>query len=94
MKDKIKVLIGSCGGLTGVYIARQLRGNFFVKCEICGIDSNENIPTKKFLDKFFEVPSLENENCFIKILISVLNRENIDIYFPTHSKETYIISKN
>jgi carbamoyl-phosphate synthase large subunit len=94
VKDKIKVLIGSCGGLTGVYIARQLRGNFFVKCEICGIDSNENIPTKKFLDKFFEVPSLENENCFIKILISVLNRENIDIYFPTHSKETYIISKN
>lgn len=94
MKDKIKILIGSCGGLTGLFIAKQLKKDFFVDCETYGIDFNEKIPTKKFLDKFFKVPSLSNESDFIESLIFILNQGNIDIYFPTHSKETYIISKN
>ncbi len=94
MKDKIKILIGSCGGLTGLYIAKYLKRDFFIDCEVYGTDFNENIPTKKFLDKFFKVPHLTDELNFIERLIFVLNHEKVDVYLPTHSKETYLISKN
>lgn len=92
-KSKLKILLGSCGGLTGVYLAKLLKRNFFMDCFVYGADISENIPTKKFLDNFIRLPNSQDEKEFIDSLIFAIINERIDIYIPTHSKETYVVSK-
>lgn len=93
IKEKLKILIGSCGGLTGVYLAKTLTKSFFVDCLVYGTDVSEIIPTKKFLYKLYKVPRSDTEKLFLDTLISIINKEKIDIYIPTHSKEVYVVSK-
>jgi hypothetical protein len=45
------------------------------------------------VDRFFIVPNASNEELFLNALISLLKKENIDIYFPLHSKEIRVVSK-
>lgn len=86
----MNILIGSCGGLTGFYLIKELKKN---DVKLFGIDIDELNPSKFFLDGFFIVPKLQEEEKFIKYLIEILNKEKIDIYIPTLSKEIRIISK-
>ena len=90
-KNRKRILIGSCGGLTGVYLEKQLHR--FPEIEICGFDANQDSIGKFFCDSFFVVP-LVSSDCFISDLIDLLNREKIDFYVPTHSKEIIKISEN
>lgn len=94
MKRKLKILIGSCGGLSGLYLAKHLQNDFFVDSEIYGMDTSKNVPTKKFLNKLYRVPESSREKDFIESLLLILNNEEIDIYLPTHSRESYVIAKN
>ena len=89
----MKILIGSCGGLTGVYLSKLLKKEL-PKAKIYGFYMSEKIPTKFFLDKFFIMPSSDNEELFLENLILILNTENIDIYIPVHSKEIKVVSKH
>lgn len=86
----MNILIGSCGGLTGFYLIKELKKN---DVKLFGIDIDELNPSKFFLDGFFIVPKLQEEEKFIKYLIEILNKEKIDIYIPTLSKEIRVISK-
>jgi len=90
----MKILIGSCGGLTGLYLAKHLKNNFFIESKLYGTDFNDNIPTKIFLEKVFKVPLAKEEKSFLEALINILNNNKIDIYLPTHSTESFVISKN
>lgn len=88
---KIKVLIGSNGGLTGVYLAKQFKKHDYIY--VCGADSAKISAGKFFVEKQFELPN-SNASSFIEKLIVLLNREHIDIYLPTHSREIEVVSKN
>jgi len=95
----MKILIGSCGGLTGYYLAKYLRkllpnlikSNEFL---IYGSDSSDVIPTKRIVNKLFVVPHSKYEQEFLNSLITIINSEKVDIYIPTHSTEVRVISKH
>lgn len=87
----MKVLIGCNGGLTGIYLARNI--SMINDVELYGFDSSEITPGKFFVKKQFFLPNANSDD-FVKRLIELIRREKIDIYFPTHSKETRVISKN
>lgn len=91
MKKTIRVLIGSNGGLTGVYLAKHLKkqSNY----TILGVDASELSVGKFFVAKQLILPSANNDS-FIHSLIDLLNKERIDVYLPVHSKETKIIAEN
>lgn len=90
----MKILIGSCGGLTGFYIAKILRKmNFEDKIEIYGFDVTEKIATKFLLDNLFVISKASEKGTFIKQLINILNDIGIDIYIPIHSEECRVVSE-
>jgi len=90
---KIRILLGSCGGLTGLYLSKLFKKSDYANFEIYGFDAEQQNPTKFFVDRFFIVPNASNEELFLNALISLLKKENIDIYFPLHSKEIRVVSK-
>lgn len=89
MKKEI-VLIGSCGGLTGVYLAKcfSQMGTYL----IYGADSSEISVGARFMDKHFKLPGAGDPG-FIDALVDLLNSEKINFYFPTHSKEVRKIAE-
>lgn len=90
----VKILIGSCGGLTGLYLAKVLRKmDIGERFEIYGFDITTKVPTKFFLDKLFVISRSSEEKEFIDQLIEILNKERIDIYIPVHSEECRVVSK-
>lgn len=90
---KLRVLLGSCGGLTGLYLSKLFKKSDYADFEIYGFDAEEKNPTKFFVDKFFVIPNASNEERFLSSLINLLKNEKIDVYFPLHSKEIRVISK-
>ena len=88
---KRKVLIGSNGGLTGIYLAKNLKQ--LNDTVLYGADCSDITAGKFFVDKQVYLPDAQSPE-FIDSLITLLNSEKIDIYLPTHSKETKVISCN
>lgn len=87
----MNILIGSNGGLTGIYLAKQYRelSDLF----LIGADSSEICTGKFFVDKQVFLP-IATDNLFIEALIDTLNNNKIDVYIPTHSKEIKVVSMN
>jgi len=90
---KLRVLLGSCGGLTGLYLTKLFKRSDYTDFEIYGFDAENKNPTKFFVDKFFIIPSASDEEHFLSSLTSLLKKEKIDVYFPLHSKEIRVVSK-
>ena len=86
------VLVGSCGGLTGIYITKYLRRKH-PEYQVYGFDMNDNIYTKFILDDFFIVPGA-NDPLFSSAILDIIKEKEIDVYIPTHSKEVRVISQN
>ena len=87
---KKKVLIGSCGGLTGIFLSRYFskKDNYI----IYGFDSSLLSAGEIFVDRFYTLPHSDSED-FVDALIHLINSEKIEYYFPTHSKEIRKISE-
>ena len=79
MKQK-RVLIGSCGGLTGCYLARRFQK--MDNITVIGADVNSCHATKLFLDEFVQLPPVADSD-FRDALTDVLVRYRIDYYLPT-----------
>lgn len=88
---KKRILIGSNGGLTGIYLARRF-GNTG-KYEIYGTDSNTITAGRFFVDKQVTISGADDDS-FTDELIYILKKNDIDYYFPTHSKEIKRISRD
>lgn len=86
-----RVLIGSCGGLTGIYLARRLKLNNSL--EIWGADCAKLSAGAFFVDHFINLPPA-SEKGFIDALSEVLDRLAIDYYIPTHSSEVRTVSES
>ena len=89
--NKKRVLIGSCGGLTGIYLARQLSQN--PALELFGADADSDSPGRFFVSKLLVLPRA-NEDGYINRLCSVLRDYCIDYYLPTHSEEMRIAARH
>lgn len=87
---KKRILIGSCGGLTGIFLARYFanKENYL----IYGFDSSALSAGEIFVDHFYQLPH-SNADGFIDALVDLINTEKIEYYFPTHSKEIRKISE-
>lgn len=81
---KESILIGSCGGLTGIYLAKCFAkmGGY----SIYGADSADLSVGVHFMDRVFRLPAAGDPG-FLDALVDLINREKITYYFPTHSKE-------
>lgn len=84
-----RLLIGSCGGLTGIYLARQFKN---YDLEILGADADNNSTGRFFVSRLVHLPSARSHE-FIDELVMALNEELIDYYIPTHSREIILVSK-
>lgn len=90
MSEK-SVLIGSCGGLTGVYLSKELRK--FGKYKILGMDSDKNTIGKFFVDSIEYIPSAKDEEGFLDSLVDICKSNNVTYYLPTHSTEVRLVSR-
>ncbi len=88
---KTKILIGSNGGLTGIYLAKELRKMKDVI--LYGADSSDICTGKFFVDEQVCLPNARDPR-YIDSLIDVLDTRGIDIYLPTHSGEIKVVSMN
>ena len=79
---KIKVLLTSCGGLTGTYLAKYFNG--LKKYQLFGIDNNIDVVTKNWLDYFHQAPLVSDEK-FSNFLYKYLNENSIDVIIPVTS---------
>lgn len=86
-----RVLIGSCGGLTGCYLARRFKK--MGGCTVIGADCTEHNAARPFLDEFAVLPDASSSE-FRTGLAEVLDRYEIDCYLPTHSRETRAVAKH
>ena len=85
-----RILLGSNGGLTGIYLAKQFRkmGGF----RLYGTDSAELTTGRFFVDEQFNIPNASHPD-FIDELVELLEDKHIDYYIPTHSKEMRRVSE-
>lgn len=85
-----KILIGSNGGLTGIYLAKQF--SKMKKYTLLGVDSSKTTAGKLFVDNQYYISNSNAPN-FLDELIDLINKEKIDYYIPTHSLEIRKISE-
>lgn len=88
--NKKRILIGSCGGLTGCYLAQQFQR--FSNVIIIGADTNSRHVSRPFLDEFIILPPATDSD-FREALADALAQYRIDCYLPTHSQEIKMVSK-
>lgn len=86
----MKILIGSCGGLTGSYLSRRFKE--ITGVYVVGADLSSENATKFFVDEFHLLPPANSFN-YIDKLIELLITSEIDAYIPTHSKEIKKVSQ-
>lgn len=89
--NPIRIMIGSNGGLTGVYLAKELRKNSDYL--LFGFDASQMTVGKFFVSNQFYLPTASNDG-FVDKLIELLKKERIDVYLPVHSKEIKQIALN
>lgn len=87
---KKRVLIGSCGGLTGSYLTRRFQE---LGCHVIGADAGERNATRFFADEFVILPVAKDKN-FLTALLAALKEYRVDYYVPTHSQEIRVVAQN
>lgn len=90
MMKQLRIMIGSCGGLTGSYLTRQFRQR--LGCYVVGADSSTQQVTRFFANDFVRLPPASNSE-FYEQLVRCLIENEIDVYLPTHSKEIREIAR-
>ena len=73
----IRILIGSNGGLTGIYLAKQYRK--YEGIILFGADASENSTGRFFVNQQFILPPAY-DNTFVDALIDLLNTYDIQVY--------------
>lgn len=93
MKNKINILITCVGGEYGPELINSFRNNRFIrKIKIIGVDTEECLVSKKFLDKFYLVPTPQKKN-YLKKIDRIIKINKIDLILPTSDEESLILSK-
>jgi len=80
----MKILITSIG--RRIQLIKHLKSNF----ELIGVDCNDDIAGKFFVDKFYKIPKFDDKS-YINRLIEICTLENISMIIPLYEKEFYIL---
>ena len=56
IRKKFVIVIGSCGGLVGIYLAKYFRKRFDSSIYLIGLDSSNLIYTKHIVNEFHLAP--------------------------------------
>ena len=80
----MKILITSIG--RRIQLIKHLKSNF----ELIGVDCNDDIAGKFFVDKFYRIPKFDDKS-YINRLIEICTLENISMIIPLYEKEFYIL---
>ncbi|EKQ51129.1 MULTISPECIES: ATP-grasp domain-containing protein [unclassified Clostridium] len=84
MNNKPSLLLTSIG--KRVQLIKHLRKNF----KIVGVDAGELNPAKSFVDRFYKIPKA-NEIGYIKGLLDICKREEINVLVPLYEGEFEIL---
>jgi len=90
-KKNIKVLLTSAGGLTGVFLSKHYKKTS--DYQIIGVDMSEINPLKKWVNVFYKVPSVKDDN-FLSIIKDIIHKEEIDILVPVSSYDIDFFSRS
>lgn len=82
MKQK-NILVLACGLNSAYHMIKILKNTYSKEFRVIGSDINEPylIPSINLVDKFYKVSPSKNER-FYKEIISIIDKENIDILIP------------
>lgn len=80
----MKILITSIG--RRIQLIKHLKSNF----ELVGVDCNDDIAGKFFVDKFYKIPKFDDKS-YTNSLIEICTLENIGMIIPLYEKEFYIL---
>lgn len=90
----INILITSTGSPGTTTLIRKLKGTKERQIRVVAVDMNPEAGGRFLSDEFYCIPPAHMENEYIESLISVLKKENIDVFFPVSDYEIPVIAKN
>ena len=85
-----KILITGIGGDIAQSISKIIQ-NSDLQTRLVGIDINNNIPWKYFVNKFYKVPPA-NDMSYLSILENIISKESIDALIPITEQEIKVIN--
>lgn len=96
IRKDLVIVIGSCGGLVGVYLAKYFRKKFGSIVYLIGLDSSNIVYTKHLVNEFYLAPPHNDEVGLLNMLVGIAKSfsNKIVVYFPTLSSEFAFAAKN
>lgn len=83
----MKLLITSIG--KRVQLIKYLKKS----CSVVGTDAGEMVPAAKFVDTFYKIPVISDED-YINSLLKICKKEEVDMIIPLHEYEFYKLCNN
>ena len=68
----INILLTSSGGLTGVFLSKHFRSRNDLR--VIAIDRSDQNPIKNWVDVFYKVPSLEDED-YLQVIKQIIKKK-------------------
>lgn len=89
----INILISSVGSTGAINVIKTYKKMGLDNLRIIGVDCNEEVVGKYFVDKFYKIPH-GDEEAYLSSILKICDDENINIFIPIFGNETLKISKS
>jgi len=91
MKD-INILVSASGAPAGSTLIRYFKSIKERNVKVIAVDMEKEVIGRFVADKFYQVPPV-NDQDYLKVMLDVIKRENIDVFFCVSSVEVEKVSK-
>jgi len=92
MLNDLKVMVSAVGAPGCSTLIRKIRENGERKVTIIGIDADEEVFGNFYSDIFYQVPTVNDEASYRQSILSIIQKEKPDVFYPVSSAEVPIIS--
>lgn len=79
---KYKILVGALGTATALSVIKGIKKQNKYKVFIVGIDMDDFVSGRYFVDRFYRVPKADEGNKFYKKIAGIVKKEKIDLAIP------------
>jgi len=90
----IRILVTSTGSPGTTTLVRKLKEVKERKICVIATDMNSEAGGRFLADRFYAVPPAKEEDSYVDSIISILQDEKIDVFFPVSDFEVPVIAKN
>lgn len=82
--NNVTLLILTCGTNACFHVSKRLKECFSARIRIVGADINKEwmIPTKPYLDSFYQCP-YTSDSSYYQFILSICEKENVDFILPS-----------